>query len=36
MDMITAEDVIRAIEEYSKYESYAWRTIFAYTPEERE
>jgi ADP-heptose:LPS heptosyltransferase len=36
LDMITAEDVIRAIEEYLKYDSYVWRAIHAYVPEDAE
>jgi ADP-heptose:LPS heptosyltransferase len=29
MDMISAEDVINAIEQYLKYDSFAWRTVYA-------
>lgn len=33
LDMIDAQDVIRAVEQYLKFETYAWRTIYSYVPE---
>jgi len=29
MDMISANDVINAVEQYLKYDSFAWRTVYA-------
>lgn len=36
MDMILAQDVIRAVEQYLKYESYAWRPLYMHIPESYE
>lgn len=32
MDMISAAEVINAVEQYLKYDSYAWRALHAYVP----
>jgi len=31
LDLVSADDVINAVENYLKYDSYAWRAIYAAT-----